>query len=109
MYGLGGFGMRLVVRIFCLLVGLYAALTAALIAVMYQPPERFAAVMAKTPPLLFPVLPFKPLWMMARSGSLEVGDAAPDFQLPTLDRKSEFQLSSFRGAKPVVLVFGSYT
>jgi peroxiredoxin len=38
-----------------------------------------------------------------------VGDTAPDFQLSTLDHKSEVQLSSFRGKQPVVLVFGSYT
>ena len=40
---------------------------------------------------------------------LQVGDVAPDFRLPTLDRKATVQLSSFRGSHPVVLVFGSYT
>jgi len=39
---------------------------------------------------------------------VHAGDAAPDFRLPTLDHKSEVELSSLRG-KPVVLVFGSYT
>jgi len=34
---------------------------------------------------------------------------APDFRLPTLDRKETVQLSSYRGSRPVVLVFGSYT
>jgi hypothetical protein len=42
-------------------------------------------------------------------GHLQVGDLAPDFQLPTLDGKSTVTLSSFRGRKPVVLLFGSYT
>ena len=44
-----------------------------------------------------------------REGSLRTGDAAPDFSLDTHDRKQRFSLSSFRGEKPVVLVFGSYT
>jgi len=34
---------------------------------------------------------------------------APDFTLPTLDRKSTVHLAEFRGSRPVVLVFGSYT
>jgi len=46
---------------------------------------------------------------MARAGHLKVGDPAPDFALPTADRKAQVQLSSFRGSKPVVLIFGSYT
>jgi Ca2+-binding EF-hand superfamily protein len=41
--------------------------------------------------------------------TLEVGDLAPDFSLPTQDGKSEIRLSSFRGKVPVVLVFASYT
>jgi peroxiredoxin len=47
--------------------------------------------------------------MRARAGTLQAGDAAPDFRLPTLDHKEFVQLSSFRGSRPVVLVFGSYT
>jgi peroxiredoxin len=34
---------------------------------------------------------------------------APDFALQTTDHSNTVQLSSFRGQKPVVLVFGSYT
>jgi hypothetical protein len=40
---------------------------------------------------------------------LKVGDDAPDFTLPTLDGQTEVRLSSFRGKKPVVLIFASYT
>jgi len=40
---------------------------------------------------------------------LKVGDLAPDFTLPTLDGKTEAKLSTFRGQKPVVLIFASYT
>ena len=48
-------------------------------------------------------------WTRARAGTVNVGYAAPDFRLPTVDRRSAVQLSSFRGDRPVVLVFGSYT
>ncbi|MFO0966100.1 MAG: hypothetical protein U0793_11030, partial [Gemmataceae bacterium] len=34
---------------------------------------------------------------------------APDFTLPTQDGKKQITLSDFRGKKPVVLVFGSFT
>ena len=39
-----------------------------------------------------------------------VGDAAPDFELPVLgDRAQTVRLSAFRGKRPVALIFGSYT
>ncbi len=38
-----------------------------------------------------------------------VGDAAPDFELPRLDGKGSVRLSSFKGGKPVALIFGSFT
>ena len=44
-----------------------------------------------------------------REGTLKVGEAAPNFKLKSLDGKSEVELASFKGKKPVVLVFGSYT
>lgn len=40
---------------------------------------------------------------------LKEGDPAPDFELETKDRDQKIRLSSFRGVKPVVLIFGSYT
>jgi len=40
---------------------------------------------------------------------LRVGDPAPDFTLKTKDGSRQVQLSSFKGKRPVVLVFGSYT
>ena len=39
---------------------------------------------------------------------LKVGMAAPDFKLKRNDG-GEVQLSSFKGKRPVLLVFGSYT
>ena len=38
-----------------------------------------------------------------------LGATAPDFTLPTQDGKGEITLSQFRGKKPVVLIFGSFT
>ena len=40
---------------------------------------------------------------------LKPGDSAPDFTLRTMDGGREVTLSSYRGRKPVVLIFGSYT
>lgn len=40
----------------------------------------------------------------------KVGDLAPDFELPMLGMKdTTVKLSSFRGVRPVALIFGSYT
>lgn len=41
--------------------------------------------------------------------TLKAGDQAPDFTLPAQGKAGEVTLSSFKGKKPVVLVFGSYT
>ena len=38
-----------------------------------------------------------------------IGVDAPDFTLPRLGSGEKVQLSSFRGRKPVALIFGSYT
>jgi hypothetical protein len=76
---------------------------------MLQPPETFGRIVARTPMPIMMILPFAPLWKHARAGSLNQGDSAPDFRLPALDRSEMVQLSAFRGVRPVVLVFGSYT
>ncbi|MBI4186680.1 MAG: hypothetical protein HY530_04125 [Chloroflexi bacterium] len=39
----------------------------------------------------------------------KVGDIAPDFELCDANGENPFCLSSFRGQKPVTLIFGSYT
>jgi len=39
----------------------------------------------------------------------QVGDYPPDFSLKRLDADTRVHLSSFRGKRPVALVFGSYT
>jgi hypothetical protein len=91
------------------LVALYAVVIGALFTIMLQSPDKFAGTMKYVPWPAFVVLPFKPLWNVARAGRLAVGDMVPDFSLESPDHKSSFQLSSMRGQKPVVLVFGSYT
>jgi hypothetical protein len=101
--------MRLVLKIVAVAASLYALLTGALAIAMRQPPDTFGQVMARMPPLAFMALPFEPLWMSARAGRLKVGQVAPDFSLRSPDGASSVQLSSFRGDRPVVLVFGSYT
>jgi len=38
-----------------------------------------------------------------------VGEPAPDFELDLYDGSGRVRLSSFRGERPVVLIFGSLT
>jgi hypothetical protein len=86
----------------------YLALSAGLLAVM-QRPILFGEVMRHVPGPLMMVVPFKQLWFLARAGRLKAGDPAPGFHLPAADKQSSVSLVSFRGQKPVVLIFGSYT
>jgi hypothetical protein len=85
------------------------ALSAGLYLAMRQPPDAFGRIMKHVPMPMMLVLPFETLWNQARGGRLRPGDMAPDFTLPTLDHTDQVRLSSFRGSRPVVLVFGSYT
>jgi len=101
--------IRILLRIVVVLALLYAAAVACLAIAMRQPPDTFGRIMAKMPTVALIVLPFEPLWLSARAGRLEPGQSAPDFALKPLDGGNLVRLSSFRGQKPVVLVFGSYT
>ncbi len=76
---------------------------------MMQPPETFGAIMSRVPSIAMMVLPFKPLWMSARGGTLQVGDQVPDFTLSSLHGDTPVTLSTEYAKRPVVLVFGSYT
>jgi len=76
---------------------------------MNQPPETFGRVMKHMPDAVFLVAPFETMWMRARAGHLQAGDAAPDFSLVKLDKSATLQLSALSAKQPVVLVFGSYT
>jgi hypothetical protein len=86
----------------------YVTFLIAMFVVMRQPPGRFGQVMRHFPMPAMMIVPFEPMWNVARGGELRVGDEAPDFNLPRSDKSGEVRLSSLRG-KPVVLVFGSYT
>lgn len=100
---------RTIVIVIAVLAGIYLLAVVGLYAAMKQPPERFGAIMAHVPMPSMMVLPFRPLWMSARSGRLVVGDAAPDFELPSVDHSRTVRLSNEYRERPVVLVFGSYT
>jgi hypothetical protein len=93
------------------LVPLWLIACAGIYHVMRQPPEQFGHVMARIPgPVAFMVLPFETLWTQARRGTLQIGEAAPDFTLTKIDKSGQVQLSAFTAQKrPVVLIFGSYT
>jgi len=101
--------MRIFVKILVTITVIYACILGAVLALMCQPPERFGSIMAQVPDAAFPIIPFRPLWFMARGGRLQVGDPAPAFALPAPDKTKTIQLASFRGTRPVVLVFGSYS
>jgi hypothetical protein len=101
--------LRRIMKVFGVLVVLYAAVSGLLFAAMKQSPDDFAQTMKHVPWAAMVVLPFEPLWDVARAGRVGPGDAAPDFALESPDHKTRFQLSSIRGQRPAVLVFGSYT
>jgi hypothetical protein len=95
--------------------GVYITFLLGIFVAMHQSIERFGRVMSYMPGPLFMVIPFEPMWNIARGGTLDVGDPAPDFALRMVDKTghaqtgAEVQLASFRGRQPVVLIFGSYT
>jgi hypothetical protein len=77
---------------------------------MNQTPETFGRVMKRLPgPVPFLLFPFETAWLHARAGTLQVGDAAPDFTLLKVDKSEKVQLSVLNKQQPVVLIFGSYT
>lgn len=96
-------------KIIVALVVIYGLAVAGIYAAMHQPPETFGALMSKVPMPAMMILPFRPLWMSARAGHLQVGDAAPDFALPALEGNRVVRLSEEFRARPVALIFGSYT
>lgn len=69
----------------------------------YRPPQGGGSAM----PFFLPLFFREELGFFREGPSIEA--AAPDFTLPTHDGTDEIRLSSFKGKKPVVLVFGSFT
>lgn len=76
---------------------------------MHEAPEDFARVMSHMPWEVFLVVPFETLWTRARTGSLNMGDSAPDFSLVKLDKTDTVHFSEINKTQPVVMIFGSYT
>ena len=76
---------------------------------MHRTPEEFGRVMMHMPWEVFLIVPFETMWTRARAGSVNVGDAAPDFTLTKLDKTGSIQLSELNHTQPVVMIFGSYT
>lgn len=101
--------MRRVLKIATAAIVLYVLISGAFFVVMLQPPGTTAHTMKHVPWAAFRVFPLRSIWMTTRSGTLREGVMAPDFLLETTNHKSHVQLSSGRGEKPLVLVFGSYT
>ena len=104
----GGAKKGMIITVTALAV-LYGVVCSALFWAMSQPPDEFGQIMKHVPLPAMMILPFEPLWNVARAGALEVGAVAPDFELPTHDKSAVVRLGEFRGKSPVVLVFGSYT
>ena len=103
-------GAALVLILVFILAIAYALFFGIVLAAMLQPPERFGAFMRHVPAILvWGALPASRMWLWARRGRLTPGDQAPEFTLSTSDRRSRITLANFRGQRPVVLVFGSYT
>ena len=89
---------------------IYTAAGLAVFLGMFQPPARFAHLAAFVPTsVMFSALPVEIMWKTARAGPLRPGDPAPDFHLPATDKTATVRLSSHRGIRPVMLIFGSYT
>lgn len=100
--------MRILRKIVAAVVLLYIAFSAGMLYVMRRP-IMFGEVMRRLPDPVMMVVPFKRLWFIARAGRLKVGDRAPTFSLLTPDKQSTVSLAAFRGQRPVLLIFGSYT
>ena len=100
---------KLIGRIAAVLVVAWLGFLGLVYAKMTSTPEKFGAFMAGLPMPFYFVLPFETMWFKARAGTLNTGDMAPDFELATVDHSGTVKLSSFRGSRPVALVFGSYT
>jgi len=88
---------------------LYVGSAAVVFAVMHQSNTVAGKGLSLVPGAAFMILPMETMWCTARRGRLAVGEEAPDFDLATRDGASRVRLSSLRGGRPVVLVFGSYT
>jgi hypothetical protein len=101
--------IRVVARTAAALFCLWLAFVGYIDWAMRQSPDAFGRVMARLPQAAFFLFPFETMWMPARRGTLNPGDAAPDFTVKKLTDQVPVRLASLWAQRPVVLVFGSYT
>jgi thiol-disulfide isomerase/thioredoxin len=101
--------LTVLLKIVAALAGVYLLAVGAVFAAMRQSNTVAGKGLSWLPGPAFMLLPMESMWCEARRGKLAVGQEAPDFDLPTRDGSARVRLSSLRQAKPVVLVFGSYT
>lgn len=76
-------------------------------AVLFAAAFAFLSLMAGSPKDAYGMVRYA-LPHMHR-GKLKVGDDAPDARLVALDGSSRFHIRERTGARPLVLVFGSFT
>ena len=102
--------MKWLLRGVVALVAVYVIFFGAVLLAMLQPPERFGQVMKHLPaPLVWGALPAPRMWLWARKGDLKRAARRRISRCRRHDHASRVTLSSHRGQRPVVLVFGSYT
>ena len=102
--------VKWVVRTLVAILTLYVVLFASVGVAMLQPPQSFGRFMRHMPAaVVWGLLPAPTMWGWARQGDLKQGEPAPDFTLVTQGQSEQVTLSSHRGRRPVLLVFGSYT
>ena len=107
---MGEYSMKWLARITFGLLVCYVACFGVVLAAMRQTPERFGQFMRRVPEaLVWDGLPAPRMWLWARRGTLGPSSLAPDFTLARYGLEGNVTLSSFRGQRPVVLVFGSYS
>jgi len=101
--------LKITARVLIVVFVLWLAFVGFMWRIMHRTPEQFARVMMHLPWEVFLICPFETMWTQARAGTVNVGDAAPDFTLTTLDKSGTIHLAELNQSQPVVLVFGSYT
>ncbi len=99
----------LLLRLLFLVLAVWLVFVVAVYAAMRRTPAEFGSFMKRLPLPAMYLIPFPPLWNHARAGTLQPGDTAPDFDLKRRNETERVRLSAFRGARPVILIFGSYT
>ena len=101
--------MKITARVLVVVFVLWLGFVGFMWRIIHRPPEAFGRVMMHMPWQVFLIVPFETLWTQARSGTIHIGNAAPDFTLTKLDKSGTIRLSELNKTQPVVMIFGSYT